>query len=62
MKTALRMLAVPFRALGRLVRMVRSNDVEDVYGVNPNHISDQQRLTSQGVASNAVNWGGPGSG
>jgi hypothetical protein len=62
MKSVLRVLAAPFRMLGRLVRMVRSNDVEDVYGVNPNHISDEQRLTAQGVVRNAVNWGGPGSG
>jgi hypothetical protein len=57
-----KVIAAPIRALGRLVKMVRSNDVEDVYGANPNAISDEQRLTSHGVASNAVSWGGPGSG
>ncbi len=57
MRILVQIVRLPFRIVGRVIELIRSNDITDVYGDNPNRITDEQRQTSHAVISNAVNVG-----
>lgn len=58
MSALMRLPGATWRKVRALFSLIHGwDDVREIYGDNPNNLSDEERLTARAVASNSANVG-----